>query len=88
MVPMKVCETPGKINNSAITNTAASRHLFRPVPDRRRQPQPLHRRETSRTRRDSISGLSDIVSSVMAACSSWWRRPDPVAGLALSGRPT
>jgi hypothetical protein len=30
----------------------------------------LHRRETSRTRRDSISGLSDMASSVMADCSS------------------
>ena len=46
---------------------------------------PVYLRETRRTRRDSSSGRSDMASSVIAACSSWCRRPDPVAGLAQNG---
>jgi hypothetical protein len=46
-----------------------------------------HLRETRRTRRDCSTGVSYMASDMMAACSSWWRLPEPVAGLALSGRP-
>jgi hypothetical protein len=35
---------------------------------------------------ETAPGVS--ASSMIAACSSWCRLPEPVAGLALSGRPT
>ena len=45
-------------------------------------------RRTTRIRVVAETAPGVRASSTMAACSCWCRLPDPVAGLALSGRPT